>query len=452
MKITPTTYADDISKYLTELGYPYTFNKSMLKTPNADHSINHIITMMAWLLPLTECTDTLDESEISYLPSNDFSNPDFTQYFCQQAGNAFVLWNEKRDDEFEQAVDNICDEMAKSGTGKVLKSLEKETESLEKELNELNKRNEHVSSRKKSFLDVEKELKEVQESKRMAVENCRIKEKIHSQLQSTSQNLQVQIETLQNAIVEVKNILKTQAMSVENRLEILTSSTEKRNILQAKKKSVCDLERMSSEKQVSISRFLKEKLDLLRDVNNYIIQLKGDLKNLIDFKVNPLQMQFSDEEVDNLAKVFRETDKIHTEMKEKYAKETNQLNHTLVKLEQARMDSQKELEDLEMQQQEWNTKRDQLHKDHMDATAESRQKLDELQKILDEMKTKNNGFEEAIKRNEQTINVLRNQTEMMIKSNLKFMHEKLEEKKQSVKEKAQKVKEMEKNFREQFDG
>lgn len=52
-----TNFIEDIIKTMAELEYPYTINKSMLKTPNVPHSINHVIVLIGWLVQLAPRVD-----------------------------------------------------------------------------------------------------------------------------------------------------------------------------------------------------------------------------------------------------------------------------------------------------------------------------------------------------------------------------------------------------------
>jgi chromosome segregation ATPase len=221
-------------------------------------------------------------------------------------------------------------------------------------------------------------------------------------------------------------------MSVNDREAILTAISEKRNILQAKKKSICTMEQMKSEKQVAISRLLKEKLDLQHEMNNFILKLSGDLKNFIDFEIEPLSTQFTEDNLDEIGQVLKEVEVVYTGALTESKNETMELSNKLATLELELKAKQVELDVIQKQVHELTEQRSAMHDDHVKSVAENQRKLDEMQKLSNQLTEENKAMEAQTKRNEQTLAVLKQQLNTAMENNMTFMDERIREKEDDV--------------------
>jgi hypothetical protein len=61
--IAAENYVDSVSAALADLEYPYTVNKSWLKTPNAPHSYNQLVVLFSWLLGFVQEENFIEEFE-----------------------------------------------------------------------------------------------------------------------------------------------------------------------------------------------------------------------------------------------------------------------------------------------------------------------------------------------------------------------------------------------------
>lgn len=97
-------YSDELHKFLVQMEYPFSVNKSWFKTPNAPHSINHIVVMLDFLLdylPWEEDSQyTHDYDALSRTAKGeDFPSAEYTHHFRQQLRDMYHLWDTANESE-----------------------------------------------------------------------------------------------------------------------------------------------------------------------------------------------------------------------------------------------------------------------------------------------------------------------------------------------------------------
>lgn len=115
-----------ILNFMSQLQYPYTINKSMLKSPNAPHTFDHVVVMLLWLG---------ESSNVSHFASDDafinkclvkqddeFPNEEYTAMFSNAIQEGYVLWNGESD-EHSMFVDQLTDGLIGAKLGHKVSSI-----------------------------------------------------------------------------------------------------------------------------------------------------------------------------------------------------------------------------------------------------------------------------------------------------------------------------------------
>lgn len=103
-----------ILNFMSQLQYPYTINKSMLKTPNAPHTFDHVVTMLLWLgnassVPYIATDDSLIDGLLDKQDEH-FPSEEYTAMFSKAAQEGYLLWI-NASDEHSTFLDRLTDEM-----------------------------------------------------------------------------------------------------------------------------------------------------------------------------------------------------------------------------------------------------------------------------------------------------------------------------------------------------
>lgn len=116
-------YSDELHKFLAQIDYPYSVNKSWFKTPNAPHSLSHIVVMLDFLLDYLPWEESHGfqhdyDSQASTIKGSSFPSVQFTHHFRQKVTEGYHLWNNEKDSEFNRLKQALKDELiAANGDG-----------------------------------------------------------------------------------------------------------------------------------------------------------------------------------------------------------------------------------------------------------------------------------------------------------------------------------------------
>lgn len=125
-----------ILNFMSQLQYPYTINRSMLKTPNAPHTFDHIVVMLLWLgnagnIPFLASDDSFIDKFL-YNQDQHFPTEEYTAMFSKAVQNGYLLWNNESD-EHSEFLDQLTDGMVSAKLNHKVSSvaeLEASTEKL----------------------------------------------------------------------------------------------------------------------------------------------------------------------------------------------------------------------------------------------------------------------------------------------------------------------------------
>lgn len=115
-----------ILNFMNQLQYPYTINKSMLKTPNAPHTFDHVVVMLLWLGEGSNvshyASDDAFINKCLVKQNSEFPNEEFTAMFSNAIQEGYVLWNGESD-EHSMFVDQLTDGMIGAKMGHKVSSI-----------------------------------------------------------------------------------------------------------------------------------------------------------------------------------------------------------------------------------------------------------------------------------------------------------------------------------------
>lgn len=137
-----SNYSDELHKFLVQMEYPYSVNKSWFKTPNAPHSFNHIVVMLDFLLdfmPWEESTHFIHDydSESRTAKGSAFPSTEYTHHFRRQVRDMYHLWNSAKDVECAKLKQELKDDLIRATSNAEFKGhteLEASIARLEKDI------------------------------------------------------------------------------------------------------------------------------------------------------------------------------------------------------------------------------------------------------------------------------------------------------------------------------
>lgn len=274
VKLDGTNYVEYISNFLNTMDYPYTINKSSLKTPSAPHCQNSIIILLAWFTEFSVKDD--GEQLVKNSLTDDFTSPEISTMFMSKAAKAFELWNNQEEVESDGIMQEIRQIYIEQKIGKDT-NLQDELSRLKGQIEQLKKEGKPLSVQK-DYIDKRDELKQL-------VQQC-------EELRNGNKDLLTKISDMK-ASLEVKRLLTVKAeqelqalrvklakqkMTLEERNLLLMEISQAKSVLASKKQSAMELYEASSENEIQLSKLIQKKFYLIDKLNNFIYKLASDLE------------------------------------------------------------------------------------------------------------------------------------------------------------------------------
>lgn len=303
-----TNYVEYVYNFVQNMEYPYTINKSSLKTPSAPHCQNSIIILLAWLSEFT-LKDTAQEPLIDY-STFDFESPAISESFMNRAAIAFDLWNNQQEAESEEVMDDIQQMYIQKTTDNCgdidadIKRLHGEVEKLRKEYKPLNPANDPQYEKRE-------ELKQLNERIDLLTKST---EELSNKISFMRDDLELKTVDYAKAEQELealKRQLSTQKMSLDDRSKILTEMSQARSIYDANKRKAMELSETNSDHEIQLSKLIQKKFELIGSLNNSLYIISSELeiaKVQIDF--NPEAYEIKSTKVGDSAALDAEVEKV----------------------------------------------------------------------------------------------------------------------------------------------
>ncbi|XP_055602200.1 kinetochore protein NDC80 homolog isoform X2 [Uranotaenia lowii] len=275
---------DDIMKTMVELEYPYTVNKSMLKTPNVPHSFGHIIVLLGWLVQLVPAQQQLPPLKRDTALLEGIASIEYQEFFLEQVQEGFELWNAKKEDEFEALIDELTDKLVVARTNGLNQAeVRKRTAELERDLQDIVDRTVR-EGREQSMDGLVKLIHEQQQKKKKLQDEIKTLQKQVNKVEEEYFVKQENYYAREKKLDELKQEIKSQQLAAFERDELIAKLSANKNMLTAKKLAVSTLEHASFDHQIAISRAIQQKTSMFSELNTKLHNFSNHLKPFIDFE------------------------------------------------------------------------------------------------------------------------------------------------------------------------
>lgn len=296
-------YIDYIYDFVQSLDYPYSINKSLLKTPLAPHCHNGTILLLSWFTEFSVKEDFM-EPLFHHCPTEELDSPEIAATFMEQTAEAFYHWNNQQEAEADHVSNQIKQMYIEKRTGKredldvAIKSLKVSVDQLKKEANKP--------------VCLQKEYNEKQEEwKRLIEKNNGLCTTI-TNLTERIANLKVTMNSKQANEAHIKSELKAlrhkmnnQKMTIEEKEKLLVEISQDKIVLENRKEAAMQLIESSRDNEIKLSNLIQKKFYLIDKLNNHIYKLSCDLQiaGMKEKKFDPNQYAIKTNKIDDAAKL-----------------------------------------------------------------------------------------------------------------------------------------------------
>lgn len=351
-------YIEDIMKTMAELEYPFTISKSILKTPNVPHSINHIIVLIGWLIQRAPQPFSPQKRDTNLLP--EFHSFEYQDFFFDKVQEGFSLWNLKKEQEFEAIVEELTDKLVVARThGLNQQQVWEKIAELEQGIEEVENRT-MQKNRDHSLDSMAKSLHEQQLLRKSLYHDVKCAKELESKVGDEYYTRQEDYYARVNKYEHLKQEIEAQQLSVEDRDEIISSIGANKNLLTARRLAVSVLEHTSYDHQIAVSRLIKRKFNLISDLNTKLHQFSDSLKPFIQFTAPELDLKT--ENYQDLQQQLHSIKAMLADVLARQASLSSHLNEEKSKLEHQLADLQIQHTSIEMSLREWSDRYEQLQR------------------------------------------------------------------------------------------
>lgn len=398
-----SNYVDYIYELLAKLGYPFTINKSWLKTPNAPHCQNNIIALLGWLCDYS----SFEETPINFL-SNESMSAEFLNMFHEKCATGFQKWNNGLEDEYEGINSEIRKNylIEKIGSDNIEDEIEKvrrEYEKLNREARPVNLESDH----QQLFEENQNLTHKIDSLRNQHNEKIRLREQAKSEL---NQKMLAQ-ENAAKDIASMNQRISEQVLKFDQKNKLLQDLNQMKELLQVKKQTNMELNDASSDNEIHLSRLLNKKLTLVDSLNNLIHKIYNDLnsinlaENLCDGKfkpsnceirVNSEKDQSINDQLSHLIKLFNSLNSELSSIVDSLKSDCSKLESENNLLESEYESIATQLNGFEAKKESLKTERDNLLMESKQVPAHLEQKLRRLKKEIEETVEKTENCQKMI--------------------------------------------------------
>lgn len=408
-EINTTNYVEVIYELMTSLEYPYTINKSWLKTPNAPHCQNHIIVLLSWLLDFSLVED---DCPIAFVQSEDVS-PEFMKIFHEKCQIGYKKWNSGLDQEYEDINKEIYKSYLLEKTGNYdiegdLRAIRSEYEKLQE-----TKRPISLEINYKQLLAEHKNLTEKYDSLiNQYNEKIRVREAVKQDLNHKKHSYEIAIKE----IATLKQKISEQILKVDTKTQLLQESSQMKELLEVKLQTIMELNDASSDQEILLSRLLNKKLTLVDHLNNLIHKIYNDLNSanlaenlcggnfrpeICEIKMGPDTNQSINDQLSRLMELFNRLNRELSVIAESLKSDCSGLESakTLMDSENERISAQ--LANMEMKRDALQTERDNLLMEFKQIPSRHQHDMQKIKERIESLTEKIRTSKKAIEKLEQ---------------------------------------------------
>lgn len=264
-----------ILKFLKLLACPYMVTKSAMKTPNAPHTFDQLVTLMMWLAEFAGIDDNELVPDESYLRDEELPNRELTATICREVEIGFGLWNKQNDDEFGQLQDRLVDAfiMAKTNNHVTsVKELNVATEASKQRIEQLNKTPSALAN-EQQFEAMESQYLKYEEIEHHLKQNVVRK---RDQLAAIELKWNDRNETVQRKETHIKNVqmkIEAQSKNIGELKRLLDDLNVVQVSIEERKAEIEKIHGLSTANEVRSARLMSQKSKAVADYNVHVINV-----------------------------------------------------------------------------------------------------------------------------------------------------------------------------------
>lgn len=376
-----SNYVDVVYNLLQVLEYPYTINKSSLKTPSALHCINSIVVLLGWLAEFN-IEQEIDQI-IHYKPIEDMP-VEVTKMLMDRSAEAFRLWNNNQEQDFDAMKEQLRRDYIEKRIGSDV-NLDDDLHQLRIDVEQLRK--------EKRPLSLQKEFNDLTvESQQLKIQidgNKKTNKELSEKLESFNHELEAKQKSERHAKRELqaaRNKITNQKMSVDERKNHLTELSRRKTVLAIKRDTVLELKESGDGTEIQLSNFIQKKFICIDRLNNLIHKLASDLNmsgmgEKIDpsiYEINatkPSEGELLDQQLIRLRDVLKE-------LNERYSEINGNIRQSIVVLEGEKNSFQTESDQLTKKLNEVSAKLEMINSDTVMKEQELRTFIDNMEAVM----------------------------------------------------------------------
>lgn len=272
---------DEVLKFLTIIGYPYTITKSLLKTPNVPHAYPVIVGILGWLCDLINTDDKIVEFENNeYIVDvdNQYPDKDYTKMFWNKVKDNFCDWNDCKDSRVNACLDWLLDEFIgkkfiKNGNINNFKDLCTEKSNTELECNSL--LGQEISTQKISILiEKRKKLKDLQKEKQQLTNKYDELSIVLKDIRESDSESSAELSRKEQKFEHLQSIIAKQKYSIDDLKNIAKLLAELKQKIITKKDIIKKLkDNCCFPIEIAIARLQKQLIDVITNYNVYVTKI-----------------------------------------------------------------------------------------------------------------------------------------------------------------------------------
>ncbi|XP_037038973.1 myosin heavy chain, non-muscle-like [Bradysia coprophila] len=285
---------DDVKLFADYIEYPHQMNKSWFKAPTVSIAYERNVEFLDWLCSFIviddDSTSINDYIEYKDTESDSLINQQFVASFVGDLKIGFAIWSD-RTEEFDGWKLKWIREMihTKTGLDDIDDSIGRiQSEYTMMQTEEMTFGNEHLlQTQQKKVEELKKQLAKLQDICHEKVVDAQMYSEELNSLTSTN-------EQLEKTVKEMKETIKNQPVSAEDRQSRIADLTQKKHLLSEKNIFVNSLKAVADDSQVKIARLKQQKTSKIYAINTVVQKLFQIGINFGDLTIDQLSISEND--------------------------------------------------------------------------------------------------------------------------------------------------------------
>lgn len=269
---------EGILEFMRQLNYPYTVNKSMLKTPNAPHTFDNVVMMLRWLgdiceIPYLAADDTIIDA---FLLTQDkcLPNAEYTAEFSKAIQCGYSLWNNESD-EHAALMDGLVDKLIYTkldGKVSTMAELNELTEQLDIKSNELRSHPVRLQN-VHQYEQLESKYIEYETKEHNLLDQI---EELRDRLAAITVNWsdkRDQVKQVHNQMAKLVHEIQHQPHSIDEYKKLSQKMNTLKMAIGTVQAEIKAIESDEANQQISRARLLKKRSEAIATMNERLVQI-----------------------------------------------------------------------------------------------------------------------------------------------------------------------------------